>query len=87
MDWNAIEQAWKKAKTKIQAKWTKLTDDDLELIDGRRERLETKIHQRYGFAPDYVSKEVDNWVRWQIPKFSARPRSQRSAITAWWMRS
>jgi uncharacterized protein YjbJ (UPF0337 family) len=78
MDWNTIEGMWKVARRKIQAKWDKLTDEDLELISGRRDRLETKIHQRYGFAPNHISKEVDDWVRWQKPKSASR--SQRSAL-------
>ena len=78
MDWNTIERMWKEAKKKIQAKWDKLTDEDLELIGGRRDRLETKIHQRYVFAPDHVSKEVDDLVRCQKPQSSSR--SQRSAL-------
>ena len=77
MDWNAIEGMWKETKTKIQAKWSKLTDEDLDLIGGRRDRLEIKIHQRYGFAPSHVSKEIDDWVRWQAPKL-ARTRSRLS---------
>ena len=76
MDWNAIEGMWKETKTKIQAKWSKLTDEDLDLIGGRRDRLEIKIHQRYGFAPSHVSKEIDDWVRWQAPTVSP-PRSRK----------
>jgi uncharacterized protein YjbJ (UPF0337 family) len=79
MDWNTIEAMWKEARRKVQAKWNKLTDEDLELIGGRRDVLEIKIHQRYGFALNHVSKEVDDWVRWQKPKAAAR--SQRSAIS------
>jgi uncharacterized protein YjbJ (UPF0337 family) len=80
MHWNAIEETWKEAKAKIQAKWGKLTDDDLELIGGRRERLEIKIHQRYGFALNHVSKEVDDWVRWQVPKKPSSRAQSRSII-------
>jgi len=67
MEWNDVKRKWKQAKSKIQSKWGKLTDDDLDLIDGRRDRLEGTIQQRYGFAPDHVRKEVDDWVRWQVP--------------------
>ena len=42
-----------------------LTEDDLNSINGRRERLEDTIHKRYGFAADHVRKEVDDWLRWQ----------------------
>jgi uncharacterized protein YjbJ (UPF0337 family) len=83
MNWMQIEDMWEQAKTKIQRKWGKLTDDDLELIGGRRERLEGKIRQLYGFAPDHVRKEIDDWVRWQMP-FGERRRTARfrSALAA-----
>jgi uncharacterized protein YjbJ (UPF0337 family) len=58
---------WKQAKGTIKEKWGKLTDDDLDVIEGRRDRLEGKIQQRYGFAIDHIRKEVDDWVRWQVP--------------------
>jgi uncharacterized protein YjbJ (UPF0337 family) len=52
----------------VKEKWEKLTDDDLRVIDGRRDKLEGKIQQRYGFASDHVRKEVDDWARWQTIK-------------------
>ena len=64
--YETCERNWKQAKGKIQEKWDKLTDDDLKFIDGRRDRLEDRIQPRYGFSPDHVRKEVDDWVRWQV---------------------
>jgi uncharacterized protein YjbJ (UPF0337 family) len=66
MDWDRIEGNWKQVKGKVKEKWGKLTDDDLDVINGRRDRLEDRIHKRYGFANDHVRKEVDDWVRWQV---------------------
>jgi uncharacterized protein YjbJ (UPF0337 family) len=81
MDWKHVERMWKQAKGKVQEKWGKLTDDDLDLIDGRRDRLECKIQQRYGFATDHVSKEIDDWVRWQLPLSSQRrSRTHKSQL-------
>ena len=68
-----VNECWKQAKGKIQEKWDKLTDDDLKFIDGRRDRLEGRIQPRYGFSPDHVRKEVDDWVRWQAPVDSTAP--------------
>jgi uncharacterized protein YjbJ (UPF0337 family) len=65
MDWDRIEGNWKQVKAKVKEKWGKLTDDDLDVINGRRDRLESKIQQRYGFATDHVRQEVDDWFRWQ----------------------
>ena len=39
----------------------KLTDDDLTEIDGRREQLEGKIQERYGYTKDQAKKAVDDW--------------------------
>lgn len=75
MNWLQVADCWREAKTRIRRKWGKLTDDDLDLIDGRRDRLERKILQLYGFAPDHVRKEIDDWVRWQA---LARPRRTQS---------
>ena len=42
-------------------KWGKLTDDELDKMNGRRDQLEGKIQERYGIAKDQAKKDVDNW--------------------------
>jgi uncharacterized protein YjbJ (UPF0337 family) len=61
MDWNRVEGNWKQIKGNIKEKWGKLTDDDLDVINGRRDQLEGKIQQRYGLAKDQVRKDIDDW--------------------------
>ena len=79
MDWNQVERMWTQTKDKVREKWAKLTDDDLEVINGQRNRLEVKIQQRYGFAPDHVRKEVDDWARWQV-RVRPHRRSHKSEM-------
>ena len=43
MDWNRVEGNWKQIKGKVKEKWGKLTDNDLDVINGNREQLEGKI--------------------------------------------
>ena len=40
-----------------------LTDDDLAVINGRRDQLEGKIQERYGIAKEKVRSDVDTWLR------------------------
>ena len=47
----------------LKEKWGKLTDDDLAVINGRRDQLEGKIQERYGIAKDQVRSDVDTWLR------------------------
>jgi uncharacterized protein YjbJ (UPF0337 family) len=63
MDWNRVEGNWKQFKGAAKEKWGKLTDDDLNVIEGRREQLEGKLQQRYGFAKDQIHRDVDDWFR------------------------
>jgi uncharacterized protein YjbJ (UPF0337 family) len=46
MDWNRVEGNWKQIKGQIKEKWGKLTDDDLNVINGKRDQLEGKIQER-----------------------------------------
>ena len=59
MDWNRVEG--NQVAGKVKEKWGKLTDDDLTVINGRRDQLEGKIQERYGIAKDQVKKDVDDW--------------------------
>jgi uncharacterized protein YjbJ (UPF0337 family) len=39
----------------------------ISTFDGRRDQLEGKIQERYGYAKDQVRKDIDDWYgsqRW-----------------------
>lgn len=52
---------WKQFKGKVKEKWGKLTDDDLTVIEGKREQLVGKIQERYGYQKEAAEKEVKSW--------------------------
>ena len=58
MNWDRIEGNWKQVKGEAIAQWGKLTQDDVDLIDGRREQLVGKIQERYGIAKDEAEAQV-----------------------------
>jgi uncharacterized protein YjbJ (UPF0337 family) len=62
MNWDRIEGNWKQFTGKVKEKWGDLTDDDLTSINGRRDQLEGKLQDRYGYTKDQVKKEVDDWL-------------------------
>jgi uncharacterized protein YjbJ (UPF0337 family) len=63
MDWNRIEGNWKQFKGQAKEKWGRLTDDDLDVVNGRQEQLQGKIQERYGLAKDQAKKDVDAWFK------------------------
>ena len=80
MDWDRIEKNWQQVKQKIKEKWERLSDADLAAINGRRERLEDKIHEHYGFAFDHVHKEVDDWLQWQTKQLHPNSGATRTDV-------
>ncbi len=62
MNWDRIEGNWKEFKGKAKTQWGKLTDDDLNVIAGRRDELEGRLQKHYGYAKDQAKKEIDNWL-------------------------
>lgn len=62
MDWNCVEGNWKQFTGKVKEQWGQLTDDDLKVINGRRDQLEGKLQERYGYNKDQIRKEVDDWL-------------------------
>jgi uncharacterized protein YjbJ (UPF0337 family) len=62
MNWDRVEGNWKEFKGKAQAKWGKLTNDDLDVVEGNRQQLIGRLQQRYGYAKDKAEQEVDSWL-------------------------
>lgn len=60
MNWDRVEGNWKQFKGQVKEKWGKLTDDDLDVINGRRDQLEGKLQERYGYAKDQAKQELDD---------------------------
>ena len=57
MDWDRIEQNWDQVKYRVRDQWGKFTFDDLWEISGRREQLEKKLKERYGYQEDFAKKQ------------------------------
>jgi uncharacterized protein YjbJ (UPF0337 family) len=65
MNNDTIKGSWKELKGKVQAKWGKLTNDELDRIEGNREQLAGAIQKSYGVARDEAEKQVRDWEKSQ----------------------
>ncbi len=61
MNWDRVEGNWKQIKGTVKAQWGKLTDDELDVIAGRRDELAGKIQERYGIAKDEAERQLKDW--------------------------
>ncbi len=54
---------WKQLRGRIKETWGKLTDDDYNYIDGKRDRLVGRLQERYGYSQMQADAEVDRFLR------------------------
>ncbi len=62
MNWQQMEGNWKQVKGRVRQHWGKLTDDDVDRIQGRRMELLGRLQERYGRNKEELEREVDSWV-------------------------
>ena len=58
MNWDQIEGNWKQFRGKVREKWGKLTDDDIQVIGGKKDKLIGKLQEKYGIAQEEAEAEL-----------------------------
>ena len=72
MNWDRIEGNWKQVKGSVKEQWGKLTDDDLDVVAGKRDQLSGKIQAAYGLGKDDVDRQITDWADSQRDESDAR---------------
>jgi uncharacterized protein YjbJ (UPF0337 family) len=67
MNWEPLAGDWKNIKGRLMARWSKLTDDDLEGIAGQRDRLLGRLREIYGLTTERAEAQLRDWERHQEP--------------------
>jgi uncharacterized protein YjbJ (UPF0337 family) len=62
MNWDTLAGKWRELSGTVKTKWGKLTDDDLQMIAGKKDVLVGRLQQRYGFQKDRAEREVDDFL-------------------------
>jgi uncharacterized protein YjbJ (UPF0337 family) len=62
MNWDQIEGNWRQFKGKVRERWGKLTDDDLDVVAGKRDQFLGKIQERYGITKAEAQRQMDDFA-------------------------
>jgi uncharacterized protein YjbJ (UPF0337 family) len=79
MNFDQLEGKWKQYKGQIREKWGKLTEDDLQVIGGKRDQFIGRLQERYGFAREVAAKQVDEFVKSMNDEFAETPEERAKA--------
>ena len=62
MNEDIFKGKWKQLKGDLQNQWGKLTNDDLDRIEGNREKMVGILQERYGYKKERAQKELDSYL-------------------------
>jgi len=57
-----LKGKWNEIKGEAKQKWGKLTDDDLAIVDGNKDKLVGLLQQKYGYAKDRAEREYADFI-------------------------
>ena len=67
MNEDILQGKWAQLKGRVKEQWGKLTDDEIDELEGKSEILAGKLQERYGWNQEQAEREVrefrtrNNW--------------------------
>ena len=62
MNWDQVKGNWKQVQGEAQKQWGKLTNDDLDVIEGERTKLAGRLQELYGYGKEKANAEIESWL-------------------------
>ena len=59
---NIFAGKWKQLKGEVKAKWGKLTDDEIDQIEGNSEKLIGKLQEKYSITKEKAEAELSEFL-------------------------
>ncbi len=72
MNWDQVAGRWGEIKGRVREQWGKLTDDDLDVIAGRRDQLVGLLQQRYGATREAIEAQVKEFEQYLTDRWNRR---------------
>lgn len=63
MNNDILQGKWKQLKGSVQKQWGKLTDDEIDRIEGDVTKLSGLVQERYGKSKDEAEREIKEWKK------------------------
>lgn len=59
MNKDIFKGKWKQIRGEVKRWWGEVTDDELDKVEGDRDKLVGLIQEKYGYAREEAEREVD----------------------------
>ncbi len=61
MNEDILKGKWKQFKGEVKEQWGRLTNDDIDRIEGNYDQLVGRIQERYGYSREEAEREVEEY--------------------------
>jgi uncharacterized protein YjbJ (UPF0337 family) len=78
MNWDRMAGNWPENKNTVRKRWSKLTDDDLRRINGKRDQLVSVLIERYALPKDQIELQIKEFERSAEAEFGTAPSVKAS---------
>jgi len=75
MNWDEVERDWTQLKGRVKQRWSKLGEEQLTAIGGKRKALAARIQETYHLTREETEAQLADWqagLRSRIPAASGR---------------
>jgi uncharacterized protein YjbJ (UPF0337 family) len=62
METDVLKGMWKQVRGEAKSKWGKLTDDELDQVEGERDKLLGLLQEKYGYAKVKAEQEINEFL-------------------------
>ncbi len=67
MNQNILEGKWKQLRGSVREKWGQLTDDEVDQIAGKRDKLSGFLQEKYGYSQVEAEQQIDDFLEnWDL---------------------
>lgn len=62
MNNDILEGKWKQLRGEIRETWGELTDDEIDQIAGKRDKLAGTLQEKYGWSRDEAERNIEDFL-------------------------
>jgi uncharacterized protein YjbJ (UPF0337 family) len=73
MNRDQVMGKWRELKGEAKIQWGKLTNDDLDMVEGNVDKLVGAVQQRYGYEKEQAQREVDRFIEQRSKTVAHQP--------------
>jgi uncharacterized protein YjbJ (UPF0337 family) len=79
---DTLRNKWPILKNEVRKRWTKLTDEDLDRVNGKTDELIRVLRRRYGYAKVQAGMEINKWLFDYDQKIPKNRKELKSKVKA-----